>query len=118
MSHPGQPRAEELREDRDPGLVVERTNLAWSRSGLAVLACLGVLARRFFPLDTRTDSLAAFALLAAGGGGWALGLLLSRRGGPPPAIGGHAGARRLRIATGSTLALAVAAFILGLFPPT
>jgi hypothetical protein len=110
--------AEQLREDRDPGLVVERTNLAWSRSGLAVLACLAVLARRFFPLDTHADSIAAFALLGAGGGGWALGLLLSRRGGPTPAIGGSAGARRLRVVTGSTLALAVAGFVLGLFPPT
>lgn len=101
-------------EERDERVAIERTDLAWSRTGLALLGCLALVARRFVPLDTRADHIAAVALLAAGGGIWAIMLLLARRAGP---AAGAATATRLRLVTLSTIAVAIAAFVLGLFPP-
>ena len=107
----------ELDEDRDVVISVERTNLAWNRSGLALLACLAIIARRFFPVDTRADHVAALLLLGAGAAGWAVTLYVGRRAGPPSSDTAEID-RRLRVATISTTAIGVAAFALGLFPPT
>jgi hypothetical protein len=105
-----------LAEDRDIVVSAERTNLAWNRSGLSLLACLAIVARRFFPLDTRGDHVAALLLLGVGGAGWALTLFAGRRAKPVPP-GSPQFELRLRVATISTVAIAVAAFALGLFPP-
>ena len=109
-------REPDVSEERDRGLAVERTDLAWNRSGLALLACLAIVARRFFPLDTRVDHVAAYLLLGLGGLSWAFGLLLGRRAAESARHGAPAAAR-LRVATGSTVVIAVAAFALDLFPP-
>ena len=106
----------ELHEDRDIVVSRERTNLAWSRSGLSLLACLAIVARRFFPFDTRADHVAALVLLGGGGVGWAVTLLLGQRA-SPVVPGSSEAARRLRVVTVSTVAVAIAAFALGLFPP-
>ncbi|MGH9013320.1 MAG: DUF202 domain-containing protein [Acidimicrobiia bacterium] len=108
---------DDLRDDRDPGVAAERTTLAWSRSGLALLACVAVLARRFFPLDTRADHVAAFLLLGAGGMGWAVSAFRGSGRSLVAGAGGAVAARRLRLVALSTTAIAVAAFVLGLFPP-
>ena len=107
----------ELSEDRDIRISAERTGLAWGRSGLGVLACLAILARRFFPLDTRTDHVVAFLLLGIGGLGWAVSAYLGRAHAIGTGTAGAASGRRLRFITLSTVAIAVAGFVLGLFPP-
>jgi hypothetical protein len=106
-----------LEPDRAPTVAAERTGLAWSRSGLALLASLAIIARRFFPLDTRADHVAAFLLLGAGGVGWAVAAFWGRTRSLLPEASGAAAAHRLRFLTWSTLALAVAGFVLGAFPP-
>ena len=101
----------------DHGLAPERTQLAWSRSGLAALICIAVLFRHIWPLHGDNQIL-ALACVSAAAVVWAAALLVgqarSRRAG---------GERRLSVAqagaiTAATLALAVAAFVLGLFPPS
>lgn len=104
--------------DREEVVAAERTGLAWGRSGLALLACLAVLARRFFPLDTRADHVAAFLLLGAGGLGWAVSAYRGRGRAMTAGVGDADAARRFRFITASTVAVAVAGFVLGLFPPS
>jgi uncharacterized membrane protein YidH (DUF202 family) len=103
--------------DRDEIVSAERTGLAWGRSGLALLACLAVLAQRFFPLDTRADHVAAFLLLGAGGLGWAVSAYRGRGRSLMTGMGGTEAARRFRLVTASTVVVAIAGFVLGLFPP-
>lgn len=109
-----------LDPERDPGLATERTGLAWSRSGLALLVCLAIVARRFFPLDTRADHVAAYLLLGSGGLGWAIAAFWGRSRSLPAGVTGSVGATagRLRLLTLSTVAVAVAGFVLSAFPPT
>ncbi len=101
----------------DEGLFEERTQLAWSRSGIALLVCTSVLLRRVWPLD-RTDHVLAVLLVGVGVIAWVGGWLAAR----------HAGATRapeaptldpatLRALSIGTFVLAVAGFVLGLFPP-
>lgn len=98
-------------------LALERTALAWSRSGLAVVGCLAALARRFVPLRTSADRVGAFVLLAFAGFSWAAALLLSRRraGALDPRSGSQQ--RHLLLVTYSTVAVGLGAFLIGLFPP-
>ena len=49
------------------GLTSERTDLAWNRSGLAIVACVAVLLRRIWPLR-RTEQIVALACISAGPG--------------------------------------------------
>jgi uncharacterized membrane protein YidH (DUF202 family) len=107
----------ELSEDRDIRVSAERTGLAWGRSGLGVLACLAILAQRFFPLDTRADHVAAYLLLGLGGVGWAVSAYLGRTRVIGTGTAGAASGRRLRFIAASTVVIAVAGFVLGLFPP-
>ena len=101
----------------DEPLAGERTDLAWTRSGIAVAVCIAVLVRRIWPLG-RTDHLLAVALVALGALAWAVALLLARR----ISRTTHAGrdvmdAHTLRLLSGGTFVLALGAFVLGLLPP-
>ncbi len=107
-----------LGSDRDARVAAERTGLSWSRSGLSLLACLAIVARRFFPLDTRADHVAAFLLLGLGGLGWAIAALWGRGRSLTAGRSSVAVARRFRFLTFSTVVLAVAGFVLGAFPPS
>lgn len=62
--------------------VEARTELAWGRSGLALLACFAILARRVWASGTERGDVLAVVVLALGALGWALGVLgfrLARR---------------------------------------
>jgi uncharacterized membrane protein YidH (DUF202 family) len=101
----------------DEPLAVERTDLAWTRSGIALAVCVAILVRRVWPLD-RTDHLLALALVAIGVIAWAIALLLARR----VARTTHHGrevmdASTLRLLSVGTFVLALAAFVLGWLPP-
>ena len=105
-------------ESPQPGLAAERTDLAWNRSGLALLAC-GVVIARGLALSHLSPSHVAVGavVLVLGGAVWALGGVQARRRSRP----GHARERAeavdlLPIAIG-TAAVGVAAFTLGLFFP-
>ena len=79
---------------RDPGLAAERTDLAWNRSGLSLLAC-GVVVMRGMarpPLTTGNVAIGA-CILALGALTWVLGSWRLR----------HARARGMRRATPSEL---------------
>ena len=99
------------------GLAVERTTLAWSRSGLAVVGCLAALARRFVPINTRGDRIGAFALLSLAGLSWAAALALGRR--RAGALDPHTGPqhRHLLLIAVSTTTIGAGAFLIGLFSP-
>jgi hypothetical protein len=103
-------------ESEEP-LAGERTDLAWTRSGIAFAVCVAVLLRRVWPLDESGDLL-ALGLAGAGAVAWIIGLVVARR----VARTTHAGravmdARTLRTISAGTFVLALGAFVLGLFPP-
>jgi uncharacterized membrane protein YidH (DUF202 family) len=61
------------------GLAGERTDLAWSRSGLAILACLAAIAKRILPDLASLDGRAILvAGLMIGGIAWMFSMLWSR----------------------------------------
>jgi uncharacterized membrane protein YidH (DUF202 family) len=101
----------------DEPLAGERTDLAWTRSGIAFAVCVAVLLRRVWPLD-RADHILALALVALGAIVWALGLMLARR----IARTTHHGrdvmdARTLRLISAGTFVLGLSAFVIGWLPP-
>jgi uncharacterized membrane protein YidH (DUF202 family) len=102
------------RPARPPGLAAERTELAWNRSGLAVLTAVAIMVRRLWPLEGRTASV-VLVVTAAGALTWAVGMLLARRSSRAPAGLGIVHAKAL---TGGTLLLAGAAFLLGFMSPS
>ncbi len=100
----------------DHGLTRERTDLAWNRSGLAVVVCIAVLLRRIWPLRG-TDQVVALAGISAGSFAWALALSVGRRlGRRTPGVRAGLSPRRAAVITAGTLALAVAACALALVP--
>ena len=101
---------------RDLGLARERTELAWSRSGLSVAATVAVTLRRLWPL-TGDKAVLALALIAVGAVIWVLGMQLGRRQRLRAEGGGAATALTFRMLTIGTLTLAVAAFVVGLLLP-
>ena len=101
----------------DEPLAGERTDLAWTRSAIALAVCVAVLLRRIWPLN-RADHLLALGLVAAGTIAWAIAILFARR----IARTTHHGrevmdARTLRFLSAGTFMLGVAAFVLGWLPP-
>jgi uncharacterized membrane protein YidH (DUF202 family) len=99
-----------------PGLARERTELAWSRSGLSVAVTVVVILRRLWPL-TGDKEVVALVLIAVGALIWALGMQIGRRRRLAPEAGGAVTASTLQILTIGTLILAVAAFAVCLFVP-
>jgi len=105
-------------QEPDEPLAGERTDLAWTRSGIALVVCIAVLVRRVWPID-RADHLLALALVALGGLAWAAALVVARR----VARTTHHGrdvmdGQTLRWISIGTFALALAAFVLGWLPPS
>jgi len=102
---------------RDPGLAGERTDLSWTRSGLAVAVCVAVLLRHLWPLRT-TDQLVVVACVSFGAVAWAATLVVRRA--TARSAPGHRtplSARKAGVITSATLALAGAGLVLALFPP-
>jgi uncharacterized membrane protein YidH (DUF202 family) len=96
----------------DETLYEERTELAWNRSGLALLAAFAILARHVWSDDTpvQSDTLAV-ALLAVACLGWAVGTvgwqLVHRR----DTERRPRGPRELLAVTVGTVALALAGLV-------
>ncbi len=104
-------------DSRDPGLAAERTDLAWNRSGLSLLACGAVIMRGIArPPLTTGDVAVGASVLALGAVTWALGSWRVHR-------SRARGSRRttaadlLPIALG-VAAVGVAAFVLAAFFPS
>ena len=97
------------RPDADPvddGLAHERTDLAWNRSGLAVVACVAVLLRRIWPLQG-TDQIVALVCISAGAFAWALALSLGRL------VGGRKNEERWRLSPRRAVIITVGTLALG-----
>jgi len=63
-----------------PGLSAERTDLAWSRSGLALMACGVAIAKGLPALHGNVSQpIAGIVLLVMGGAVWLLGWAAARR---------------------------------------
>jgi uncharacterized membrane protein YidH (DUF202 family) len=62
-------------DERGGTLYAERTDLAWSRSGLALLGTFAILARRVWDSGAETGDALVVALLGLATLGWAIGLL-------------------------------------------
>lgn len=58
-----------------PGLAEERTQLAWTRSGIALLGAFAILTRQVWTGGPTTADLSAVALFGVAGLGWAVGIL-------------------------------------------
>jgi putative membrane protein len=71
--------SEHARRPLDPGLAAERTDLAWNRSGLALLACGAAVARGFPPAGFSARHAVGFVILVLGGFTWAMGAYEARR---------------------------------------
>lgn len=105
-------------DGRDPGRASERTDLAWNRSGLALLGCGAAVARGMTVGDPLPGRLAAgTAILLLGIAVWVLGAWQARRRSAPGLRREVAGRRDLLPIAVGTAAIGVAAFTLGLFFP-
>ena len=85
MSSSGLAGAAEEYEGPDPGMAAERTDLAWSRSGLALGAC-GLVVLKGLPSVTgnRSHPVTGALILLLGVVTWALGYWSSHRRRPLP----------------------------------
>jgi len=104
--------------DWDEGLAPERTQLAWGRTGLAVVVAVGVLARRAWTErgSTSTTTLAALGLAVVGAGAlaWMAGMRGSRQleeAGRPHGLHGR---RAFALISGGTVLLAVGGLVFDL----
>jgi len=61
--------------ERGEGLYTERTDLAWTRSGLALLGAFAILARRVWVSGAEPGDAVVLALVGLASLGWAVGIL-------------------------------------------
>ena len=62
-------------DERGGSLYTERTDLAWSRSGLALIGAFALMTRRIFVRGGEPGDALVVALLGLAGLGWAIGML-------------------------------------------
>jgi uncharacterized membrane protein YidH (DUF202 family) len=62
-------------DERGGSLYEERTDLAWSRTGIALVGALALLARRAWEGGAEPADALVVALLGVAGVGWAAGIL-------------------------------------------
>ena len=106
-----------MRSPDDDGLAPERTALAWNRTGIAFIVAIAALGRRVWPLDEGNHGLVVAALGVAALLFVAV-LAMSSRLGTHSRYHGHTmPAATFRLVSVTTFVLAVAAFVLALFPP-
>jgi uncharacterized membrane protein YidH (DUF202 family) len=98
---------------RDSGLAVERTYLAWNRSGLAVAVTVAIVLRRLWPLHGDRTVL-ALALIAGGGAVWVVGMRLGRRLGQAAGADRTLGETACRMMALGTVLLAIAGFVVSI----
>lgn len=98
----------------------ERTDLSWTRSGLALLAGFAILARRQWTSGSREGDLLAVALLAAGALAWAAATIAighhRHRGGRRPVETPRRPAELLAVALG-TCAVGATGIVIALVTP-
>ncbi len=100
----------------DDGLSPERTVLAWNRSGMAFLIAIAALGRKIWPIDRANHGwvLAALGVAAAAFAG---SLYFASRLRTRARYEGHTlDAHAFRLISAGTVVLAMAAFVLALFP--
>ena len=105
-------------DEEVPGVAGERTDLAWSRSGLAVLACLAAVAKRLLgTFDQVTGSAVIAAALVVAAGAWTFALFWARTVASTTLAGRTLSeARTLRLVAYGTAAIGVAAIVIALVP--
>jgi hypothetical protein len=103
-------------DTRDLELARERTELAWSRSGLAVAVTVAVTLRRLWPL-TGDKAVVALVLIAIGSAVWVIGMQLGRRARLLSDGAGALATSTFRMMTIGTIILALAGFVVGLILP-
>jgi uncharacterized membrane protein YidH (DUF202 family) len=101
----------------DESLAPERTQLAWSRTGLAMVVAIGVLARRAYTLNGTSD-IVGLVIVAAGAVIWMIGMRESRRLEVAMEPHGLTGRLPFRLITIGTLLVAVGGLIFGLLVST
>jgi inner membrane protein YidH len=104
-------------EGPDPGLASERTDLAWNRSALALLACGAAVLRGFPPADFSARHVVGAVILVLGGFTWAMGAYEARRRSRPGLARTVATRRDLVPVAVGTTGVGVAAFVVAAFYP-
>lgn len=98
--------------DPERGLAGERTDLAWNRTGLAMLIILGAVGRNALRVPGIASGIAV-ALVGVGAIAWGLGLRGAHRVSQSTHTGRHtAEVRLLATVTAGTLLVALAAFVI------
>ena len=98
--------------DWDEGLAPERTQLAWGRSGLAVVVAVGVLGRRVWTLHGAIG-VVGLVMIGVGALVWMAGMRTSRRLEESMEPHGMGGRTAFALITAGTLLLALGGLVFG-----
>ncbi len=101
----------------DGGLSPERTQLAWSRTGLAMAVAVGVLARRVWTLNGDAD-VVGMVMVGVGALVWMIGMRESRRSDVETQYHGMTGRPGLLLITAGTVLVALGGLVFGLLVST
>ena len=115
----GDPAREPVADDPDVhGLAGERTDLAWSRSGLAFVVCVAAIAKRIAPELATLDARAIVVLaLVVGGLAWGFAIFWARAVAGTTLTGRRiADEHKLRLIAYGTAAIGGAAAVVALLP--